>query len=353
MKAWEEKSIVLNHSDLENIKQNIKENKLKFHQFYNSDFSANEYPFYEYLAKYKELDQKYWESKILNKTYYDIETWFDPLKAPDSKTAEFKITSIAAYNNIQNQAIIFLLKDTKHKKEKNQILDEIKKIYQESIEYNKTYEVPNIDIHLKYYESETNLIIDFFKQVLDWNTLFLIGFNNMIFDDPYTINRLTKLIGADKVPLIVSEFGILEKFGDFSFEQPDYMRVDLLKLYKPVDQGGSGMGSSLPSYKLDAIAEEELGINKLDLQGNFNEVFQNNVARFATYNLLDVLLTFKLDQKLQFIENIYALSKINLASVRSTITGRSFMFKFRNTFHYYIEENLLIRNNLFNKEIFS
>ncbi len=95
-----------------------------------------------------------------------------------------------------------------------------------------------------------------------------------------------------------------------------------------------------------------MGINKLDLEGNFNEVYLNNPLRFATYNLLDVLLTYKLDEKLRFLEQIYSLAKLNHASVRASTIGRSFIFTYRNNYHYIYDENLAIRTHKFNKEIY-
>ena len=43
------------------------------------------------------------------------------------------------------------------------------------------------------------------------HTLFLIGFNSSLFDDPYTINRLYKLVG-DNAEHIITDFE-LKKFG--------------------------------------------------------------------------------------------------------------------------------------------
>jgi len=341
----------LTQQQLNAVIESLKKNQLKYHQFYNTDLSGAEQAFLRYLSKYNDIDEKYWELKKLNKTYYDIETFYDPKKAPDSKSAEFPINSISFYNNIQNKAYIYFLKDKQHKFSEEEGLKEIWKIYNESISQNQTYEVKDLEIEFKLFKTEKDLLIAYFRKVLEINTLFLIGFNSMLFDDPYTVNRLIKLVGEQKAYQIISDF-IVKRYGVFSIEQPEYARVDLLKLYQPVDAGGSGMGRSLPSYKLDVIAEVELGINKLDLQGNFNEVYQRNPLRFATYNLLDVLLTFKLDEKLRFLEQIYSLAKLNHASVRASTIGRSFIFTYRNNFHYLYEENLAIRTHKFNKEVF-
>ena len=350
MKAIEQSGYTLNQRDLSSIIEALDTDNLKFYQFYNTEISPNENAFFKYQNKFKKLDDQFWDKKKLNKTYYDIETKFDPKKAPDPKNTEFPITSISVYNNIENISYILFLKDPKHNFTEKELLDQVWFFYNEACEKNSTYIVKDMQIKVEIFNNEIDLIKRFFLLNKELETLFLIGFNSLLFDDPYTINRAYKLMG-NQAEYFITDF-TLKRYGDFSFEQADYMRADILKLYKPVDQGGMGMGKSLPSYKLDHIAEKELKINKLELEGNFNTVYQNNPGRFAAYNLLDVILTFKLDEKLQFLEQIYSLAKYNNASVRGTLMGRSFIFNYRNTYHYYAEENLLIRNNKFNKEIY-
>jgi DNA polymerase elongation subunit (family B) len=184
----------LNSQDIRSITDALKTNKLKFHQFYNTDISGAEQAFLRYLSKFKYIDDKYWELKKLNKTYYDIETFFDPTKSPDAQTAEFPINSISFYNNIKNEAFIYFLKDKNHKYTKDQALQKIKEIYQESINKNKAYLVEDIKINFEFFNTEKDLIIAFFRKILELNTMFLIGFNSMLFDDPYTLNRLIKCL---------------------------------------------------------------------------------------------------------------------------------------------------------------
>ena len=344
----------LTQQETHDLINNLKNDTLKFYQFYNTDFSPQEFSFYKYLENFGEIDSKFWDKKILNKSYYDIETLYDPKKAPDPINTPFPITAVAVYNNIKNIAYIYFLQEsgnTLHNISEEKFSEEVNNMYNEIVHENELYKVPGINIQVKLFKKEEKLLESFFEDILDMGTLFLIGFNSMIFDDPYTINRLTKLIGREKADNIISMF-ILKRFGQYNFEQPEYIRVDLLKYYKPVDQGGMGMGKSLPSYKLDVIAEEELKINKLDLEGDFNEVYRNNPIRFATYNLLDVILPYKLDVKLEFLEQLYSLAKYNNSSVRGTMMGRSFIFTYRNNYHYSHEKDILIRQNKFNKETY-
>jgi len=353
-KAIFQKPHIIFNDTINTLNDYLKTDKLKFHQFYNTDMTPSEQAFYSYLAQFDHYDSINWDKKILNKTYYDIETRFDPKKAPDPINVTFPITSIALYNNILNLARVYFLKDKSSKAHKDlsneKLKMEIEKIYNEKIKENPAYEVQDLKIEVIIFNDEKDLISQYFEDLKNLDTLFLIGFNSSLFDDPYTINRLYKLVG-NNAEHIITDFE-LKKFGSYTYEWPEIILVDMLKLYKPVDAGGSGMGKSLPKYKLDVIAEVELDINKLDLTGNFNEVYLNNPYEFAAYNLFDVILTYKLDLKLQFMEQIYSIAKNNHASVRASAMGRSFIFNYKNSYHYYAEENQLIRNNKFNKEIF-
>ncbi len=180
------------------------------------------------------------------------------------------------------------------------------------------------------------------------DTLFLIGFNSSLFDDPYVVNRGVNLIGQDIYDSI-SEFGEISKFGARTYSWPDYLLVDILKLYKPSDQGGAGFGKSLPNYRLNTVAEYELGITKLDLD-DMNYEYKNNLVRFLTYNLFDTLLTFKLDDKLRFLELQWTLAKLNDAPLSSAINGRSIMYKYRNNL-IYTKRDQIVRAKPFGREI--
>lgn len=341
-------SYILDKDGVQRFLRSLGRDDLKFYQFYNIDFAADEYRFQEYMMNINE-DKDSAALRLLNKSYYDIEVFYDPTIFPDPEKAAYEVNSVAVYNNLKNEATIFVL--TTYANESNQeVLErDVKKLYDELIVENSTYAIEGIEIKVRTYTNETGLLQEFFLYLRELNSLFLIGFNSSLFDDPYVVQRGINLQGED-IFRYISEFGEVQKFGSRSFEWPDYTNVDLLSLYRPVDQGGSGLGKSLPNYKLDTVAEVELGIKKLDLD-DLNWEYQNNVARFMTYNLLDTLLTFKLDEKLQFLELNWMLAKYNDAPMSSAIRGRSIMYKYRNNL-IYSKRNQAVRAKPFGREIF-
>jgi DNA polymerase elongation subunit (family B) len=341
-------SFILDKQDVQRFLKALNRDDLKFYQFYNIDFSADEYWFQKYMTEFQE-DKDSAALRILNKTYYDIEIFFDPAIFPDPERAAYEVNSIAVYNNIKNEATIFVLPIYANEKDPEILERDVNQIYDELIKENDTYAIEGLTIKVKTYDSEIRLLQDFFLYLRELNTLFLIGFNSSLFDDPYVVQRGLNLNGDD-IYRYISEFGEVQKFGTRSFEWPDYTKVDLLTLYRPVDQGGNGLGKSLPNYKLNTVAEVELGINKLDLD-DLNEEYKNNIARFMTYNLLDTLLTYKLDKKLQFLELNWMLAKFNDAPISSAIKGRSIMYKYRNNL-IYTGRNQVVRTKPFGREIF-
>jgi len=341
-------SYTLDQKDVNKILGALNRGDLKFYQFYNIDFRADEYQYQDYMQNFTENSESA-PLRILNKTYYDIEVHYDPAVFPDAEKAAYPINSIATYNNHLNKATIFVW--TKHAGIKDQVelQQGVEKLYAELIQENQTYSVPGIQIEVKTYSNEKILLEEFFLHLRELQTLFLIGFNSNLFDDPYIVNRGLNLSG-ESIYNYISEFSEVQKYGDRSYEWPDYTKVDLLVMYRPVDQGGMGLGKSLPNYKLDTVAETELKINKLDL-ADLNKEYETNTIRFITYNLLDTLLTFKLDEKLRFLELNWQLAKYNNAPMSSTIIGRSVMYQYRNDL-IYSERNQLVRSKMFNREIF-
>jgi hypothetical protein len=64
---------ILDSKNINKILGALSRGDLNFYQFYNMDFSADEYQFQEYMTNFKEGDST---QKILNKSFYDIEVFF-------------------------------------------------------------------------------------------------------------------------------------------------------------------------------------------------------------------------------------------------------------------------------------
>ena len=65
-----------------------------------------------------------------------------------------------------------------------------------------------------------------------------------------------------------------------------------------------------PSYKLGEIGTKYVGLGKLEYEGNLNTLFKNDKNAFIDYNLRDVEIIEKLEEKLKFIELTIMISHI-------------------------------------------
>ena len=340
--------ILLTGDNFFTFQDHIKKDQLKFFQIYNLEVESSEYSFIKYLSDFKNNTNP----KKLNKTYYDIETFVNENgDFTDPYEVKEEINAIAVYNNIAN--IVYGLAyihplcvyDSVEK-----IKEDVLAIYVEKVNENPIYKVDDLKIEVILFFDEKEMLKEFFRIVHSFNTLTLVGFNSQIFDDPYIFNRTAALFGEDQMKTIVSEFGEIERFGQGSYELPDFILRDILALYKPVGQGGGGLGKSLSSYKLNAVAYKELKIKKLDLTGGFRENYLQNLPGYIAYNIFDTLLTFKLDEKLQFLELTYAIAQYNKATMGAASAGRSFLYAYRNDVTY-AEQHKLVRSKKFSSEV--
>ena len=334
----------------ESIITQLKNGTIKPYQFYNTQFSASDSNWIRVREDFKFAKSV---GKRLNKTYYDIETYVrvDHTLTPfTAQYAYYPVNASAFYNNIKNLAFIPFLRHENHSKWSDAELTEmVIEGYKKLCEEHQNYIIDDIKIQVIGFNTELELLTFLFDSFKNLNHHILMGFNSQNFDDPYIIKRLKKL-NEGNWENIISEFGQVRSFGELSFEFPDYNLADLLVMYKPVDSGGDGFGKSLPDYTLNTIANTTLKIKKLDLDEDFIHSYENNIVNYLLYNLLDVLLVYKLDDKLKFLEQVFALAEINNSPLGVTIRGRSLMFSARNNSHF-MREGKILRDGKFSSEV--
>tara|TARA_R110000764_G_scaffold90848_1_gene173314 strand:+ start:26 stop:1120 length:1095 start_codon:yes stop_codon:yes gene_type:complete len=73
-----------------------------------------------------------------------------------------------------------------------------------------------------------------------------------------------------------------------------------------------------PSWKLDAIGEKYVGINKIEYEGNLDSLFESDINKFIQYNFVDVEILVELDKKLEYLaltKNLSHKGKHNYSEV--------------------------------------
>jgi DNA polymerase elongation subunit (family B) len=157
-----------------------------------------------------------------------------------------------------------------------------------------------------------------------WKPDVVTGWNIEFFDIPYTVNRIKNVLGEDQAKKL-SPWGILdEKEVEFkgkknqTFSPAGIAVLDYYQLYRKFSFGNQ------ESYKLDYIAQVELGEKKIDYSeyGSLLELYKNNFQKFIEYNIYDCVLVDRLDEKLKFIEQVMALAydaKVNYHDTMTTV----------------------------------
>ena len=159
--------------------------------------------------------------------------------------------------------------------------------------------------------------IDLINQFLAVWTLFapdmVTGWNIKGFDIPYLVNRITKLLGADKASKL-SPWGIVrEKKADgrYGKEYTTYTLygcsvIDYLELYVKYAPDGK----SQERYTLDHIGHSELNERKLSYEehGSLHNLYKHDFQKYIEYNIQDTRLVGRLNDKLRLLELVLTLA---------------------------------------------
>jgi DNA polymerase elongation subunit (family B) len=203
---------------------------------------------------------------------YDIEV--EMLSGlPDVEKAENELTSIAIHDSATNQYWVL-------------VMDREGKLVEKKTE--KAHVIP--------LRTEAQLLLKYLEIYEYINPTIVTGWNIDYFDTPYLYNRIKRILGERNA-------NRLSPIGE-CFWSPYRKRffmagvsyLDYLSLYKNFTY------SELDSYRLDSIAQRELGRGKIEYSGNLDILFETDIEKFIEYNLVDVELVVEFDRKLQFID---------------------------------------------------
>ena len=171
--------------------------------------------------------------------------------------------------------------------------------------------------------NEKSLIMEFMKFWMKNYPDVITGWNTKFFDLPYLCNRI-KLLTDEKVVrrlspwnLVGTEEIVVRGRSQLYYTLYGITMLDYLDLYKKF------IPTRQESYKLDYIGKVEIGIQK---DGNpfdtFREWYTKDFQSFVDYNIKDVEIVDKLEDKLKLIELILTMAyeaKVNYQDVFSQV----------------------------------
>lgn len=174
-----------------------------------------------------------------------------------------------------------------------------------------------------YCSDESQLLKEF---LIFWQMLspdIVTGWNINFFDIPYLARRIERVLGESFTKKlspwdIINERRIHVKGNEeITYDIMGISSLDYLDLYKKYTY------TTQESYKLDNIAFVELGENKLDNpEDNFRDFYTKHWELFVEYNIHDVRLVDRLEDKMKLIELLITMAynaKINYEDVFSQV----------------------------------
>jgi DNA polymerase elongation subunit (family B) len=207
----------------------------------------------------------------------------------------------------------------------------------------KPYKVQNENETYFECKHEKELILKFIDT---WKILspdIVTGWNIEIFDIPYLVNRIEKVFD-DEIALSLSPWRIIKsreiegKNNQKKFIKDVYglAVLDYLELYKKFSY------TPQESYKLDNIAQYELGEQKKDYSeyDSLDDFYEKDHQGYIEYNIHDTVLIDKLEDKLKFIEQVCTIAyeaKVNYVDTLTTVRIWDVIIH-----NYLIKDNIVI-----------
>lgn len=169
------------------------------------------------------------------------------------------------------------------------------------------------------FKTEFDLLQRFFARYREINPTIISGWNTEKFDVPYIYNRACKIVGK-KVASMLSPINVVQwsKFKE-KHKIAGVSHLDYLFLYRKFTY------TEKSSYRLDAIAEEELGENKVAYEGTLNDLYNNDRTNFVLYNVQDVAIVKRLNDKLDFISITQALTHSGHVPYENVFTSSRYL----------------------------
>ncbi len=227
-----------------------------------------------------------WDTSKINVAYIDIETEVGD-EFPDAASPDQRINAITLY--ISGDIHVFSFCGFSPDKMET-----------------------NYSCNLIHYEfdNESDLLSRFVEvwQSLDIDVV--SGWYISDFDIPYIINRINKVLGNSYAKKL-SPWGIIKDrtvtIRNKQRKQFDLCGISTLDYYNLYLKYTYG---NLESYALQYVSYHELGESKVDYSehDNIKEFYENDYQKFIEYNIKDVMLVKRLNDKMMLFDLIYTMA---------------------------------------------
>lgn len=240
------------------------------------------------------------EAPKLNLGFFDIETGFCKERGYAPVTDPFNpITAISIYLSHVQRCVTVALKPPA------MAYDEAKAICEK---FDDTF----------LFDDEAEMLRAFLQIIEDVDCL--SGWNSTLFDIPYIVNRIIRILSADDTRALClwgqkPRERTIPRFGKEhqSYDLVGRTHLDYLELYQKHNP------QQMHSYRLDYIGEVEVKENKVQYEGTLDELYNKDFEKFIDYSRQDVMLLVKIDKKKKFIELANQIAHVNSVLLKTTM----------------------------------
>ena len=230
------------------------------------------------------------DTSLINVVTFDIETAFSDGFPEPSEAAE-EILAITLKSSRTDKYVVFGMKDYEPKKSELNL----------DIEYYQFYcEKTMLQAFLEWWKEPFNL-----PDVIT-------GWNSRFFDIPYIVNRMSRVLGEEETRHL-SPWGKIDhrKIGIRGREQVTFDIVGVQSLdYMDLFKKFAYTYGNQESYSLNHISSVVLEEKKLDYSdvGSLMELYEHDFQRYIDYNIKDVELVSRIDEKLGLIDLVMTMA---------------------------------------------
>jgi len=180
------------------------------------------------------------------------------------------------------------------------------------------------DVEYRVFWTEHEMLVDFHAWWVHNTPDIVTGWNCNFYDIPYICRRIERVLGEKWKKSLSPWNRVIDREikvkgrTNLAYELTGINILDYMDLYKKFTY------TNQESYRLDHIAMVELDDNKLDHSEfeNFKDFYTSDWQRFVEYNIHDVNLVDKLEDKMKLIELAVAMAfdaKVNFEDVYSQV----------------------------------
>ena len=273
-----------------------KETIQRYRDVTNMEVYGNTRYLYQYIAEEYPADQVKFDPKQIRVFNVDIETAAEN-GFPDIETADQEILAISLKDSHTGRIIVFGARPFDNKD-------------------------PQVDY--LHFRTESGMLQAFLEYWIENYPDVITGWNVQLFDIPYIAGRIDRILG-DRYTRFLSPWRLISRREIYikgrkqiAYDLPGIATLDYIELYRKFTY------SNQESYKLDYICSVELGEKKLDHSeyDTFKEFYENDWQKFIEYNIHDVRLVDKLDNKMKLLDLAFTMAydaKVNYEDVFSQV----------------------------------